>query len=265
VEAKIRRNLFILAGCTFLLLLIITVAWFLALVRPQKEQLTKVQANYDARKQLADGLSKDLAAQRKSEDELAYNQGQMQFLTGTATRKGRFRSLYFGDINGDSDTNKAARLLTWHRWLNEYYNGFGTALSDELIRIAQQSGVLLKTDGKIQVDAPPRNPEDVKPPAHSFMMPLSNSNGGAVKITITGDLPHILKFLDGINQSSILMVVGTIKLEGYSPQITASFPITPYLLASGPGAAAGSTASAPASAPAAPGMPDAGAPAPPAP
>lgn len=227
----------------------------MALVRPQKEQLTKTQATYESRKQLADGLKKALAAQRKSEDELTYAKDQMQFLTGTAQRKGRFRSLYFGDINGSSDANQAARLVTWHRWLNEYYSGFGIALKDELVRIAQQTGVVLKTTSKIQVDAPPRNPEDVKPPAHGFMMPLSNSNGGAISVTITGDLDHILQFFDGINQASILMVISNIKLAGYSPQITATFNITPYLMASGPGAV--STA-APASAPAAPnpgGMP----------
>lgn len=236
MEAKIRRNIFILVGATFLLLLIITVAWFMALVRPQKEELTKTQATYDARKQLADGLQKALAAQRKSEDELIYAQEQMQFLSGTAQRKGRFRSLYFGDINGDSDANKAARLVTWHRWLNEYYSGFGFALSAELVRIAQQSGVILKTTSNIQVDAPPRNPEDVIPPPHGFMLPLSNSNGGALGVSLTGDLSHILKFFDEINQASILMVIGNIKLVGYSPQITATLNLTPYLLASGPGA-----------------------------
>lgn len=248
MEAKIRRNLFILAGATFLLLLIITVAWFMALVRPQKEQLTKTQATYDSRKQLADGLKSALAAQRKSEDELAYAKDQIQFLTGTAQRKGRFRSLYFGDINGSSDANQAARLVTWHRWLNEYYSGFGIALKDELVRIAQQSGVVLKTTSKIQVDAPPRNPEDVKPPDHGFLMPLSNSNGGAISVTITGDLAHILDFFDEINQSSILMVISNIKLAGYSPQITATFNITPYLLASGPGAETTAPVSTPASA-----------------
>lgn len=236
MEARIRRNLIILAVSTFLLVVIITTAWFLLLVRPQKENLTKTQANYEARKTLADGLAKALAAQRKSEDELGYAQEQMEFLTGTADRQGRFRSLYFGEINGNSDANKAARLVTWHRWLNEYYAGFGQAFSDELIRIARVSGVILKTDGQIKVDAPPRNPEDVKPPAHTFMMPLSNSNGGAVNISITGDLPHILRFFEEVNQASILMVVGNVKLQGYSPRITASFPLTPYLLASGPGA-----------------------------
>lgn len=265
MEAKIRRNIFILVGATFLLLLIITVAWFMLLVRPQKEELTKTQATYDARKSLADGLQKAMAAQRKSEDELAYAQEQMQFLSGTAQRKGRFRSLYFGEINGTSDANQAARLVTWHRWLNEYYSGFGFALSAELVRIAQQSGVVLKTTSKIQVDPPPRNPEDVKPPPHGFMLPLSNSNGGALGVSVTGDLSHILRFFDGINQSSILMVIGNIKLVGYSPQITATFNLTPYLLASGPGAiSTASSTPAPAAAATPGGMPG-GAPGAPAP
>ena len=215
------------------------------LVRPQKEELTKTQAHYEARKALADGLKKALAAQRKSEDELGYAKDQMQFLTGTAQRRGRFRSLYFGEINGESDANKAARLVTWHRWLNEYYSGFGLALSEELIRIANQAGVVLKTTSKIQVDAPPRNPEDVAPPSHGFMMPLSNSNGGALSVTITGDLSHILQFFDEINQSTILMVVGNIKLSGYSPLITSTFTLTPYLLATGPGAISTEPAPAP--------------------
>lgn len=257
MEAIIRRNQLILAGGTFLLLLIITVAWFLLFVRPQKELLTQTQATFDTRDQLAKGLKPALAAQRKSEDELGYAKGEIEFLTGTALRKGRFRSLYFGEINGDSDANKAARLVTWHRWLNEYYKGFGFALSDELVRIANRSGVVLKTDSKIQVDAPPRNPEDVKPPDHGFMLPLSNSDGGALKVSVTGDLAHILDFFDGINKSSILMVVGNIKLEGYSPQIKASFTLTPYLLASGPGAVSAAPAATPAGGVGAPGEPGA--------
>ena len=50
------------------------------------------------------------------------------------------------------------------------------------------------------------------------------------------------------------MVIGNIKLEGYSPQIKASFPLTPYLLASGPGAVTTAAASA-APAPGGPGGP----------
>jgi hypothetical protein len=67
------------------------------------------------------------------------------------------------------------------------------------------------------------------------MKPLSATNNGTLNLEVVGTFQDILHFLENLNHSNILMVIGNIKLEGYSPKIKATFPVTPYLLAAGPG------------------------------
>jgi hypothetical protein len=138
------------------------------------------------------------------------------------------------------------------------------------------------------VDAPPRAPEDLAIPANGFFRPTSNSNNGVLSVTVTGTLTNVMRFFNRVNISPILMVVGTLKLDsasggttpggtggfggppGSAPaanvatgepnQITATFTLTPYLLAAGPGVTltAGGAAAATG---AAPGVPPTGPPA----
>jgi hypothetical protein len=143
--------------------------------------------------------------------------------------------LYFGEIDGDTPVNKAARDIAWRSWMNEYHYQFGPALQLELKRAEAASQVSL-TMPAIKVDDPPQTPEAVKAPNNGFLKPLSATNNGTLALTVSGTFQNILRFLEEINHSNILMVVGNIKLEGYSPTIKASFPVTPYLVASGPGA-----------------------------
>jgi Na+-transporting methylmalonyl-CoA/oxaloacetate decarboxylase gamma subunit len=277
VEGRIKRNIYILIGVTFVLLVGMIIAWFVRLIKPLKERTATVQQQYTERKAVADTLPTKLAAQKQAEDRTVYLQGQLAYF------RSRYRNLQFGDIGTDMATatplQKAARIQAWRAMLNEFYAGYSNSLRTTLINVANQTGVTINIASP-RVDAPPRAPEDLVIPANGFFRPTSNSNNGVLSASITGSLPNIMRFFNRINISPILMVIGTIKLDsanagggaggaggtpgatnvnlattGEPNQITATFTVTPYLLAAGSGvtlSAGGATATG---APGAPGAP----------
>lgn len=262
METRIRRNIIILVVVTFLVLVGISAGWFFLLVRPQREEMAKVETEYTARKAKADGLKKAMEQERQAKDKLEYLKGQMFFFRGSDESRavnGLYRRLYFGDIEGTSPLNERDRLEAWRAWMNEYHYEYGPALKLELMSAAndepsRQAPVVI-TMSDIKVDDPPQMPEEVKGkiPPNGFLKPLSATNNGDLDITVTGSFPNIMRFLERLNRSSFLLVVGNIKLEGHSPSLKASFKLTPYLIAGGKGAKIA------AAAPAAPAEGDAGA------
>jgi len=237
VETRIRRNIIILVVVTFLVLVGMSAGWFFVLVRPQKEEIAKVEQDYTGLKAKAGELKKNLDDERKAKDKLEYLQGQLAFFRGSEVSEGTqglYRRLYFGAIDGTSAINIAAREEAWRKWMNEYHYSYGPTLGFELDRIAKLANVQVPIPA-IKVDDPPQKPEDVKTPANGLLKPLSATNGGQITLTVSGSFGNILRFLEYVNHSSILMVVGNIKLEGYSPNLKATFPLTPYLIAAGPG------------------------------
>ena len=237
METRIRRNIIILGVVTFLALIGMSAGWFFVLVRPQKEEIAKVDTEYTALKDKAGKLKVAQEDERKAKDKLDYLQGQLAFFRGSDVSEGTqglYRRLYFGAIDGDKAINIAARQAAWRQWMNEYHSQYGPALRLELRRIAELAGVSAPIPA-IKVDDPPQQPEDVKAPNNGFLKPLSAVDGGQITLTVSGDFANILRFLEYVNHSSILMVVGNIKLEGYQPNLKATFPITPYLIAVGPG------------------------------
>lgn len=248
METRIRRNNWILVIVTFLILVVMCASWFFLLVRPQKEEIAKVQTEYDARKAVASRLQSALEAERQAKDKLEYLKGQTFFFRGSDVNRnvnGLYRRLYFGDIEGTTKINERERQEAWRAWMNEYHYTFGPALQQELRLAALDAGVTVGSS-EIKVDDPPQMPEEVKGkiPANGFLKPLSATNNGELDITVTGAFPNIVRFLERLNRSSILMVVGNIKLEGYSPNLKATFKLTPYLVAGGKGAPLTATAGA---------------------
>lgn len=221
---KIQRNIYIVIGVSALLLIAMFAAWFLVLVRPQNDKIAEVSQNYETRAGVAKTLGKALIDKAKAEEKKQYLDGQLEFL------QERYRSLYFGKVEGTDLVAEAARDQAWRRWMNEYYLEYGVAVRRELVAAANEAGVIIKT--AIKVDAPPKVPEELAPPPSGFLKPTSAS-GGALPVEITGTFPDILRFLNRLNLSPILMTVGNIKLEGYSPSIKATFTVTPYLVARG--------------------------------
>jgi hypothetical protein len=277
VEGRIKRNIYILIGVTFLLLAGMIAAWFFALIKPLKERTAKTQQEYEARRAVAETLPAKLAAQKQAEDRRVYLEGQLAYF------RLRYRNLQFGDIGTDMATatplQKAARIQAWRAMLNEFYAGYNNSLRTTLVNVANQTGVTINIAAP-KVDAPPRAPEDLVIPANGFFRPTSNTNNGVLNASVTGSLSNVIRFFNRVNISPILMVIGTLKLDSASAaatpggqggppnaatgtaatlaaggpnQITATFSVTPYLLAAGSGvtlsAGAAATPGAPVGAP----------------
>ncbi len=278
MESRIRRNIYILIGVAVFLLIAMIAAWYFVLIKKQKEEYAALQGQISARRDAASKLEANLIAQKKAEDRLRYLKNQIGFF-----RNVRYRNMSFPDIGpptGGTPVQKAARIATWQRWLREYFSEYGLALKNTLQSYANDAGVVINTSSKI--NAPPKAPEEVAVPPNGIFKPAGDA---ALGVTITGPLENVIRFFDRINTSNILMLIGTIKLDsaaagggagggapgggpggapggggatsvglrpGVSPRITASFSLTPYLLASGPGvdaagAGGGASATAPAS------------------
>lgn len=262
METRIRRNIYIVVGVTFVVLVAMSAGWYAVLVRPQKDEIAKAITEYQALSAKASKLEVALENEQKAEDKLEYLQGQLNFFRGSKENErvqGLYRRLYFGEIDGTSPKNVADRQIAWRQWMNEYHTEFGPALLAELRRIRDISSVQFAMPA-VKVDDPPQKPEDVAPPQNGFMKPLSATNNGDLTLTVTGTFDNILRFLENINHSSILMVVGNIKLEGYSPQLNATFTLTPYLIAAGPAIKLAASAPPAGAAPAGDGTPVPGAP-----
>lgn len=157
-----------------------------------------------------------LQAKTLESQKLALSRAQVAYF-----RK-RYRNLEF-NLSGPGPTE-----ATWVRLLNEYFADYGLELRRQLIQAADEAGVVITTSAK--VDNPPQIPEQVTVPPSGFIKPVT---GGSLAVTTTGGADALLRFFERVNQAEILMGVGNVKLEGTTPNIKASFTITPYLVASG--------------------------------
>ncbi len=259
METRIRRNIIILVVVTFFVMVGMVAGWFFLLVSPQNEEYASVELKYTERKGVADKLKSALEQERQAKDKLEYLKGQAFFFRGSDESRsvgGLYRRLYFGDMEGTTKISEREREEAWRAWMNEYHYTYGPSLRNELKRIAAEAPAVAIAMSDIKVDDPPQMPEDVKGkiPANGLLEPLSATNNGELDITVTGEFPNIVRFLERLNRSSFLMVVGNIKLEGNSPGLKATFKLKPYLVASGKGAkltAGAAPAAAPAGDPAA--------------
>lgn len=269
-ETKIRRSIFILIGLTVLILIGMVLGWFFVLVRPQKEKIAEVQGNYEKRKSVAEGLKNALDNQQKAEDKQRYVDAQLAFFRGNADTKwqGRYRTFRFDDIGTDpsslSPEQKAKRNEVFGRALREGYSEYGKSLIAALLEqanaVPDDAGVKLIFNMPIpQVDAPPKAPEDIVVPPTGLIKPSSATGGGIMAATVTGTFNQIKDYFNRINRAPILFLIGNVKVASAAAaaagagaaatpapvvagsatkpqQITASFTITPYMLATGEGA-----------------------------
>jgi hypothetical protein len=235
-ETRLRRIILGIGIGTFVLLVAVVLVWKLKFYDTVNADIATQQTAYDTAKAQADKLPTALADKTKAEQKKKFAQAQLDYL------RLRFRSLSF-DLSSPGATE-----ATFGRYLNEYFEGYGLALRRQLLTAAAESGVQLDT--KAAVVTPPQTPETVQAPPSGFLKPLT---GGSLDMTVIGSYENILRFLDRINHSEILMTVGNIKLAkggttggasatttaSASDSITANFLVTPYLLATGPSAPVG--------------------------
>lgn len=244
----------------FVLIVAMVLVWKFRFYDDTVSKLTTTNASYETAKQGADKLAPTLKSALLAQQRLALAQGELDYF------RTRYRSLPF-DLTESPITGQGPRNATWGRYLNEYSSGsgeyvtgFGIEVVRQLKRAADESGVIIGSN--IKVDPPPQNPEDVVNPPSGLLKP----SAAPLATTVTGTFGSILNFFQIINRSEILMVIGNVKMEGTSPNIKATFTITPYLLVSGPsaqaaaipgidGARPGTAAAAPAAGTGEPGMP----------
>lgn len=217
METKLRRGIYLTFGITFALIVAIIVVWKLKFYDDVTAKLEQNARDYTTASTTAKDLSNNLLAAAVAKDKAVLAKQQLNYF------RNRFRSLNF-DV-----TDEGRRNRTWRGLMSEYFADFGLSVRRELIQAAQDSNVVLNSS--LKVDYPAQMPENVAPPASGFLKPVT---GGNMTVDVVGPLPNIIGFFERINQSSILMTVGAIKLEGPSPITKATFTITPYLLAKGP-------------------------------
>ena len=207
----------------FVLIVAMVLVWKFRFYDNIVSQLATTEANYKTADDTADKLAPTLKAALLAQQRLDLAQGELQYF------RTRYRSLPF-DLTQSAVSGQGPRNATFVRYLNEYASNFGLEARRQLIRAADESGVQIKTN--IKVDAPPQNPEDIVSPPNGLLKPA----GAPLAVSVTGTFGSILNFFQVINRSEILMVIGNVKMTGTSPAIEATFTITPYLLVSGPSA-----------------------------
>ena len=220
METKLKRLIYVAFGITFVLIVAMIVVWKLKFYDDVTNKLDKIvgkEGTYPAQVAIADKLDANLKAEAIAKEQLILSKEQLEYF------RQRFRALPFNLVNDGS------RNRTWIGYMNEYFADYGLEMRRQLVSAADETGVVLNT--ALKVDAPPQMPENVTAPPSGFLKPVT---GGIITVDVTGALPDILRFLERVNRSPILMTVGAIKLEGASPTIKATFTITPYLIASGP-------------------------------
>ncbi len=227
----------------FVLIVAMVLVWKFKFYDPLVSELGTTSDNYTKEKAQADKLPVALTGALLAQQRLGLASGELQYF------RARYRSLPM-DLTESPIVGQGPRNATFYRYLDEYASGFGLAAREQLIRAADESGVQINTDIKVQ--APPQNPEDIVAPPSGLLKPQTETLG----VTITGTFGSILEFFQIINKSEILMTIGNVKMEGTSPAIKATFTITPYLLVSGNSATQavipGIDAARPGAAPAAP-------------
>lgn len=254
MENRVRRNTLILYGVSALGLVAIVLAFYFVFLRPQQEARAQVQETLSKQVAVAQRQEETVKAKRKAEDRLVQLNGQLQFF-----RK-RYRGLYFGELGADyaseNAIQRANREAVWRNWMNIYYSGLGPSLSQELVAVANATDVEINTT--VLIEAPPKAPEEVAPPANGLLKPVSSAAVGAaapapapaggapattttgsINVDVTGSLPSLLSYFSRLNTTQTLMTIGAVKLETVSSvptRIRATFTATPYLLATGPGA-----------------------------
>lgn len=207
----------------FVLIVAMVLVWKFKFYDPLISELATTTTDFETNKTQADKLDGALKTALLAQQRLDLASGELAYF------RTRYRSLPF-DLTESPVVGQGPRNATWRRYLTEYASDFGLEARRQLIRAADESGVQISTNIKVQ--APPQNPEEVVAPPSGLLKPQTEALG----VKVTGTFGSILNFFQIINKSEILMTVGNVKVAGTSPSIEAAFTITPYLLVSGPSA-----------------------------
>ena len=126
----------------FVLIVAMVLVWKFRFYDNTVSQLNTTNTNYDTKKANADKLAPTLKSALLAQQRLALAQGELDYF------RTRYRSLPF-DLTETPISGQGPRNATWTRYLNEYASGFGLEARRQLIRAADESGVQIKTNVKV--------------------------------------------------------------------------------------------------------------------
>jgi hypothetical protein len=156
-------------------------------------------------------FQKDLEDARAENDKL---RKQLNYFKG---------SLYVVDFTKDEgESEEQFQQRAWRAVMREFHDVIKPEF-DEFIR-----GGGVPVSANFQPDTPPAIWTAIKAPSSSF---IKMPSGGQIEVQVQGTYGQIISFLNYLTTWNRLIGVGTVKLSGQSPFITAAFPISVYILA----------------------------------
>jgi hypothetical protein len=218
---------------------VIGLVWFFALMKPMNERIANVQKEIEGYETAIHACLPESALPHGPEpqklhsgfDTLLKDPKQSKYQQNLEQAKAdndklRAQLKYFKDnyhvisfktADGDQDA--------WKAIMHEFHE----VIKPEFDEFMRSAG--LPVNYSFSPDTPPAIWTAVKAPSSSF---IKLPSGGQVEVQVTGKYTDIIRFLNHLTTWNRLIGVGTIRLGGQSPYITASFPINIFILADVP-------------------------------
>ncbi len=218
---------------------VIGLGWFFALMKPMNERIASVQKEIEGYETAIHACLPESALPHGSEpqklhsnfDTLLKDPKQSKYQQNLEQAKAdndklRAQLQYFKDsyhvisfktADGDQDA--------WKAIMHEFHE----VIKPEFDEFMRSAG--LRVNYNFTPDVPPAIWTAVKAPSSSF---IKLPSGGQIEVQVTGKYMDIIRFLNHLTSWNRLIGVGTIRLSGQSPYITASFPINIFILADVP-------------------------------
>jgi len=179
-------------------------------VLPHGPEPQKLHSNFDAllRDPKQSKYQQDLEKAKADNDKL---RAQLRYF------KNNLRIISFKTADGDQDA--------WKAIMHEFHE----VIKPEFDEFMRSAG--LPVNYNFSPDTPPAIWTAVKAPSSSF---IKLPSGGQIEVQVTGRYTDIIRFLNHLTSWNRLIGIGAIKLSGQSPYITATFPISIFILADVP-------------------------------
>jgi hypothetical protein len=195
-----------IVAAVIVLIIGMSVAVFYFLIKPKKEELTKLRADLAAEQEVV--AQRPQAEKDKAAVQVAWMKAQ-QDLANLREKKSPHISLYMPLL---------AMTAMWY----EYRDDLPKAVESYFV----SQGVTIQSGAAIP--APPLTPPTV--PATGFMQVPS---GSPLNLTIKGSLAQLQKVYENLSQMRRIATIGALTLSGTGPELTATIPLSLYILVEG--------------------------------
>lgn len=218
---------------------VIGVVWFFALMKPINERIAATQKEIDGYETAIhaclpesvlthgeepkklhnnfDALLKDPKQSKYQQDLEKARADNDKLRAQLKYFKDNLHIITFKAADGDQDA--------WRAIMHEFHE----IIKPEFDEFMRSAG--LRVSYNFTPDTPPAIWTAVKAPSSSF---IKLPAGGQIEVQVMGRYTDIIRFLNHLTSWNRLIGVGAIRLSGQSPNITAAFPISIFILADVP-------------------------------